>query len=298
MDTSETMSVRMAAKQSFFARPEPKATPFDQIRAFALLAATGLRVRLSGHRKLLVGAAVVVLGLIGSWALAWMPRSSPTSTSDVPMLPVTPVSALPLEVGVPMVASTTSVSTAASAGMGAGARESVGVTIPGSSTGAPAAVVVGPTTPTVVVHAAGALSAPGVYRLADPARVTDVVSAAGGLTAEADPDVLNLAARVGDGERIYVPRRGQTAPGVVVGTTGVGSASGPAGQSKAEPAAVDLNAASAEQLDLLPGVGPAIATRILDHRSRIGRFRSVNQLLDVAGIGEAKFASLKSRVKV
>ena len=68
---------------------------------------------------------------------------------------------------------------------------------------------------------------------------------------------------------------------------------------RAAPAAiVDLNAASAEQLDALPGIGPAIAERIIEARTRVGRFRSVNQLLDVPGIGEAKFSTLKARVRV
>ena len=140
---------------------------------------------------------------------------------------------------------------------------------------------------------------PGVYRLSDPARVTDVVAAAGGLTSDADPDVLNLAARVGDGERIFVPRRGQAPPGVIVATTGSGASTGSLTGARTAPAAiVDLNAASAEQLDALPGIGPAIAERIVEARTRVGRFRSVNQLLDVPGIGEAKFSTLKARVRV
>ena len=87
---------------------------------------------------------------------------------------------------------------------------------------------------------------------------------------------------------------------VVVGTTGSGTSTASASGARPGVTAVmvDLNAASAEQLDALPGIGPAIAERIIEARSRVGRFRSVNQLLDVAGIGEAKFSTLKTRVRV
>ncbi len=299
MDTSETVSVRMATKSSFVARPKPQATPVEQLRAVALRMVAPLRQVLSARRRLLVGTlALVAVALIGSSALARVPRSSPRSTSDDPALPATPASALALEFASSTVASSVPRAVASATAPTAGAAGLAGS--PNGTTEGTAAN--GLTAPTLVVHAAGAVTAPGVYRLADPARVTDVVAAAGGLTAEADPDVLNLAARVGDGERIFVPRRGQVAPGVVVGTTGVGAAGGsgsPArGGSNGAVGIIDLNAASAEQLDLLPGVGPAIATRIIEQRTRIGRFRSVNQLLDVPGIGEAKFATLKPRVKV
>lgn len=137
----------------------------------------------------------------------------------------------------------------------------------------------------VFVHAAGAVLRPGVYKVASGGRVTDVVDAAGGPAADADLDQLNLAARVADGERVYVPRRGQVAP------AGGPAASGP-------PAPLDLNTATVEQLDDLPGVGPATARAIADYRSEHGRFTSVSELLEVRGIGPAKLASLRSRVRV
>lgn len=155
-------------------------------------------------------------------------------------------------------------------------------------------------TPTIVVHAAGAVSNPGVYALASRARVADALTAAGGSRPDADLDQLNLASRLNDGDRVYVPRRGESSPpgpppGVASGPIGTG-VSGPA----AGPGAtiVDLNTASAEQLDSLPGVGPATAQAIIDHRTTNGPFRSVAGLLEVRGIGPAKLEALRTRVRV
>lgn len=147
-----------------------------------------------------------------------------------------------------------------------------------------------PTTEAVqaTAHAAGALVRPGVYRLPPGARVTDLIDAAGGPTPDADVDQLNLAAPVADGERVYVPRRGEAAPPVAAG---VGAGAAPSGP-------LDLNRATAEQLDALPGVGPATAQAILQWRSKNGRFRTVDDLLEVRGIGEAKLEQLRELVRV
>ena len=134
-------------------------------------------------------------------------------------------------------------------------------------------------------HAAGAVTKPGVYKLPPGARVTDLLDAAGGPTADADLDQLNLAATVGDGERIYIPRRGEAVPPS-------------AGAAQATGGPVDLNRATADELDALPGVGPATAKAIIDHRTKNGRFRTVDDLLEVRGIGEAKLADLRDKVKV
>jgi competence protein ComEA len=134
-------------------------------------------------------------------------------------------------------------------------------------------------------HAAGAVLRPGVYKLPSGARVTDLLDAAGGPAPDADLDQLNLAAVVTDGERVYVPRRGESPPPVAAGSAA------PAGP-------IDLNTATAEQLDSLPGVGPATATAIVDYRTHHGRFRSVDDLLEVRGIGEAKLEQLRDKVKV
>ncbi len=145
----------------------------------------------------------------------------------------------------------------------------------------------------VLVHVAGAVRAPGVHELAPAARVVDAIEAAGGLTDAADAARINLAAPVSDGERVYVPGVGEEPPPVAVGGSGGGGdgADGAAGP-------VDLNTADSAALDALPGVGPATAAAILEHRTQIGRFSSVDQLLDVPGIGEAKLAALRDLVAV
>jgi competence protein ComEA len=156
------------------------------------------------------------------------------------------------------------------------------------------------TTGRVVVHAAGAVAAPGVYELDAGARVADAVAAAGGLAADADADRLNLAGPVADGARVYVPRAGEEVPDLVgaegapTGSEGGGGAGG--GAPPAGP--VDLNQADEALLDTLPGVGPATAQAIVAHRDEHGPFTSVDQLIDVRGIGEAKLAQLRDLVTV
>ena len=182
----------------------------------------------------------------------------------------------------------------------AGAPGSPGSAAPGESEHAGAAATapaeggeVGDTADAAYVHAAGAVSRPGVYRVRPGGRVADLLDAAGGPAPDADLDQVNLAARVTDGERVYVPRRGEAAPPVV---SGGGSGGGAGTAAAGEP--VDLNAATLEQLDALPGVGPATAQAILDYRREHGRFTQVQELLEVRGIGEAKLAALRSRVRV
>lgn len=131
---------------------------------------------------------------------------------------------------------------------------------------------------------------PGLYRLAPGSRVDDLVRAAGGLAPDADPDRVNLAALLTDGEKIYIPRVGEAVPADATGSGG--EASSPAAQP------LDLNTASIAQLDTLPGIGPATAQAIVDYRSQHGRFRSVDELLNVRGIGPAKLDELRSLVRV
>lgn len=142
-------------------------------------------------------------------------------------------------------------------------------------------------TDTVVVHVAGAVAAAGVYELPTGSRVVDAVTAAGGTLADAQPDAVNLAARLVDGERVYVPREGESPP-VVVAPNGTAVPAGP----------LDLNTATATQLDDLPGVGPATAAAIVAHRDNNGPFASVDQLADVRGIGPAKLAAIRELVTV
>jgi competence protein ComEA len=140
---------------------------------------------------------------------------------------------------------------------------------------------------TVVVHVAGAVATPGVLVMPANARVIDAVEGAGGALPEADLDRINLAARLADGQRILVPRLGATTPADAT------SMPDPAGAGL-----VDLNTATRAQLETLPGIGPALANAIIAERERRGGFRSVNELREVRGIGEARFAQLRDRVTV
>jgi competence protein ComEA len=137
----------------------------------------------------------------------------------------------------------------------------------------------------ILVQAAGAVVSPGVYRLDGDARVVDVIDAAGGLAPGADPNRLSLAAKVSDGERVYVPLVGEALP---ASPSGAAADSGP----------IDLNTADEAALDALPGVGPATAKAIVAYRESHGPFTSVDQLLEVRGIGPAKLDQLADLVRV
>ncbi len=169
---------------------------------------------------------------------------------------------------------------------------------PGSAPpdGAPEATVPATTPVTVTVHVAGQVRSPGVYAVPSGGRVADAVVAAGGTAAEADVEQLNLAARVSDGERVYVPKKGESVPAVAGPAPASAAGGGAKGGAPAGP--VDLNTATAEQLEALPGVGPATSKAILAYRSSHGRFRSVTELLEVPGIGPAKLEALRPLVKV
>jgi competence protein ComEA len=143
----------------------------------------------------------------------------------------------------------------------------------------------------VLAHAAGAVVAPGVYQLPAGSRIADLVEAAGGASADADLNRVNLAAPVEDGQQVYVPRVGETP----TGTGGAGPATADDG---AAMGPIDVNTASAETLDELPGVGPAIARAIVTYRDEHGPFGSVDELVEVPGIGEAKLAVLRDLVTV
>jgi competence protein ComEA len=152
----------------------------------------------------------------------------------------------------------------------------------------------------LVVQIAGAVVRPGVYHLPAGARVIDLVNTAGGAAIGADLQAMSLAARLVDGERIQVPHKGERLPASATGGAvlpGPDAASGgPASSGPAAP--LDLNTATAEQLDGLPGVGPAIAQAIVAFRDKHGAFESVEDLADVPGIGPAKLDALRDLVRV
>jgi len=147
----------------------------------------------------------------------------------------------------------------------------------------------------IAVHVAGAVAHPGVVELAADARVIDAVEAVGGALPDGDLDRLNLAAKVADGQRVYVAKIGQSDPGAV-GSQGATADGDPA--TGAAGGKVNLNTASQAQLEELPGIGPTYAQAIITERQRRGGFTSVNDLRSVRGIGEKRFAELAPLVSV
>ncbi len=135
--------------------------------------------------------------------------------------------------------------------------------------------------PTITVHVSGSVVSPGVVTVPPDARIADVILAAGGATPDADLGGVNLAATVRDGEHIVIPR------------AGVG------GASDASPASsrFDINTASPQQLEALPGVGPVLAERIASYRDHHGPFATIEDLLGVPGIGESKLAAIRDFVE-
>lgn len=147
----------------------------------------------------------------------------------------------------------------------------------------------------VFVHIDGAVAAPGVYELTGSLpRVNDAVIAAGGLAGDADTSALNLAAVLSDGEKIHVPRQGEA---MAAGQTSSGAASGSDADTSSS-GVININTATAEELDTLPGIGPSTAAAIVEDRERNGPFASPEDLMRVSGIGEGKFSKLKDQIRV
>jgi competence protein ComEA len=159
----------------------------------------------------------------------------------------------------------------------------------GTTAGAPAVRVESRPAGAALVHVAGAVQRPGVYRMRDGERIQDAVRRAGGARRGADLNAINLAAKVADGQQVVVPRR------VTAGAAQAGTAA-EAGTPSQPP--VSLNTATAEQLDTLDGVGPATAQKILDWRREHGGFRSIDDLGEVPGIGPKKLAALRTKVQL
>jgi competence protein ComEA len=214
-------------------------------------------LRFVGPAKLLGGLGVTLVLAGVAW---WMLRSP----------------GVPTEARLPLAAPAAAAESAASTSIGA----------------APPAPPAPSTTAAVFVHVTGAVRAPGVYELRPGQRVADAIDAAGGALANADPNALNLAAPLADGDRIAVPAAGE--------------ASTPAGHSHAASATdaagatgpVDLNTAAAAELDSLPGIGPATAAAIIEHRAEHGPFATVDDLDAVPGIGPAKLDAIRDLVTV
>lgn len=211
-----------------------------------------------GVGRLVASAGSIVLVAVGGW---WLLRT-----------PTPPVErSLPFAVGSSTTAAATTVAPPATSQVAAGS---------------PA---------TIVVQAAGSVVSPGVYTLPAGSRVNELISAAGGPAPGADTEALQLAAVLADGQRVYVPVAGEIPPGAALAGPAAPAGGGGGG---ASPGPLDLNRASAQELDALPGIGPATAAAIVAYREANGPFASVDDLLEVRGIGPAKLGALSGLVTV
>ena len=176
-----------------------------------------------------------------------------------------------------------------------GERAQSGPAEPGRGAGAPAGAVKAAGAAEIVVDVGGKVREPGIHRLPAGSRVADALRAAGGVKPGTKTDGLNRARFLVDGEQVIV---GGPAPAAGTGTGGaaVGGTAGAAG-GVLPGAPVSLSTATADQLDTLPGVGPVLAQHIIDYRTQHGGFRSVDELREVTGIGERRFADLRNLVR-
>ena len=150
-----------------------------------------------------------------------------------------------------------------------------------------------------LVHAAGAVLRPGVYRFSEAVRVIDLLTAAGGPSDGADLSGVNLAAPLVDGVRVYFPHLDEEPPAEVPVVEAPPAAPPAARETGVAPAwPIDVNTATAAQLQELPGVGPITASAIVEHRDRVGPFLSVEAVQDVSGIGPVKLAGIRDLVTV
>ncbi|MFE6162005.1 helix-hairpin-helix domain-containing protein [Streptomyces sp. NPDC056486] len=226
-----------------------------------------LQLRCGLERRSLVALAVVlVLAAVFAAQHFWAGRTQPVRAPDV-------VGAAPDRVGEP------SPSPGAPPPPEGGGRPAAGAGgVPGASGGG------------IVVDVSGKVRSPGILRLPAGSRVADALKAAGGVRPGADTDGLNRARLLIDGEQVAVG-----APAAAPAVPGAEAGAGPTG---ATPAAqVGLNTATAEQLDELPGVGPVLAEHIIDYRTEHGGFRSVDELREVNGIGDKRYADLQNLVR-
>ncbi|GAA4372423.1 ComEA family DNA-binding protein [Paeniglutamicibacter cryotolerans] len=238
-----------------------------------------------GRFRLLLGRGALICVVLA--VLAWLSTSlllSPRGGGLEPLAEVPLAGTLPL---LPQAPPGAVPSTRASTGQ-AGAS---GALDPSLREDVPAPT---PSTDLLVIHVAGAVRDPGIYKLPSGARAYEAIEAAGGLDKDADASSLNLAALVQDATRLYVPRKGEQ-PGLQPPGTGPGISQAPPGSGEPD-AKINVNTADAAALQELPGIGPALAANIIDFRSANGPFSSVADLDAVSGIGPVMLKRLEPLV--
>lgn len=152
--------------------------------------------------------------------------------------------------------------------------------------------VLGEENPIIMVHISGQIFSPGVYEVVKDDRVIDVVDLAGGLTKDADLDRINLAKKVEDEEKIYIPKIGESNEPILIQPSSSGE-----NKNTLNSKTININKATLDELDSLPGVGKVIAQRIIDYRSS-SPFKTIDDLKNVSGIGDKIFNGLKDNISI
>jgi competence protein ComEA len=148
----------------------------------------------------------------------------------------------------------------------------------------------------IIVHVAGEVNKPGIVNLKSNSRIADAINAAGGVTKEADLNQINLAYILEDGQKIYVPNKNEKIEGNEYITKDSGNNEG--NSNSKEGKKVNINQAKQTELEELPGIGPSLASRIIEYREQNGKFEKIEDLQNVKGIGESKFSDIKDKVSI
>jgi len=170
--------------------------------------------------------------------------------------------------------------------------------------GQPIVLQPAPTKAPLAVHVIGAVPRPGLYEFSEGARNQDAIDAAGGLLSSANVDAINLAALLSDGQQLNIPYlEGQTpaeesASLELPGSSGNNEISTPESSLSTDGELININTATLEELDSLPGVGPTIAQRIIDYRNENGPFSTIEEIMDVSGVGPATFDEIENMITV
>ncbi len=155
-----------------------------------------------------------------------------------------------------------------------------------------------PTDAPIAVHVIGAVPRPGLYEFPEGTRIQDAIDAAGGLLAEADSASLNLAALLEDGQQLNIPYKVGSDPALNATTLVLPSSTTATPAANPDIDLIDINIATLEELDSLPGIGPTTAQKILDYRTTNGPFAAIEDIMNVSGIGPSTFEDIKDQITV